>query len=64
MLPMSDTQHPKGKITHRVKRYGQVSATMAGMAAKLAGEKFLGLKIEREAHAAQIMQALGGLKGH
>lgn len=60
---MSDTQHPKGKITHRVKRYGQVSATMAGMAAKLAGEKFLGLKIEREAHAAQIMQALGGLKG-
>lgn len=59
----ASTLQSKGKITQRVKRYGQVSATMAGVAAKLAGEKFLGLKIEREQHAGKIMQALGGLKG-
>ncbi len=47
----------------RVKRYGQVSGTMAGLAARLAGEKFLGLNIEREDHAQSLMLALGNLKG-
>ncbi len=36
---------------------------MAGLAAKLAGERFLGIKIERAEHADQLMQALGNLKG-
>lgn len=47
----------------RVKRYGQVSTTMAGLAARLAGEKFLGLKIEKESHAQDLMHTLGNLKG-
>ncbi|MCC6597224.1 MAG: AarF/ABC1/UbiB kinase family protein [Alphaproteobacteria bacterium] len=47
----------------RVARYGKVSGTMAGLAARLAGEKFLGLKIEREEHAQALMLALGNLKG-
>ena len=47
----------------KIKRYGQVSGTMAGLAARLAGEKFLGLNINRDDHAAQLMQALGNLKG-
>ena len=29
-------------------RYGKVSTTMAGLAARVAGERYLGLKIERE----------------
>ena len=44
-------------------RYGKVSSTMAGLAAKLVGERYLGFKIEREEHAQQLMMALGNLKG-
>lgn len=36
---------------------------MAGLAAKLVGERYLGFKIEREEHAQQLMMALGNLKG-
>lgn len=53
----------KNSLATRVGRYTKVSGTMAGLATKLAGEKFLGLKIEREDHAIQLMQALGNLKG-
>lgn len=51
------------KIGSRLARYGKVSTTMAGLAAKLAGEKYFGLTIEREEHAAALTQALGNLKG-
>ncbi len=47
----------------RAARYGKVSATMAGLAAKLAGERYLGLKIERDSHAQELLQSLGNLKG-
>jgi predicted unusual protein kinase regulating ubiquinone biosynthesis (AarF/ABC1/UbiB family) len=47
----------------RIKRYGRVSTTVAGLAARVAGEKFLGIKIERGQHAEDLMLALGGLKG-
>ncbi|MBN8520845.1 MAG: AarF/ABC1/UbiB kinase family protein [Alphaproteobacteria bacterium] len=47
----------------RVKRYSQVGTTMAGLAAKLVREKYLGLKIERGDHAAELTSALGNLKG-
>lgn len=53
----------KDNLGGRIKRYGRVSTTVAGLAAKVAGEKFLGIKIERESHAEDLMQALGGLKG-
>lgn len=52
-----------GKLGNRLVRYGKVSTTMAGLAAKLAGERYLGLKIERTDHAVQLVQALGNLKG-
>jgi predicted unusual protein kinase regulating ubiquinone biosynthesis (AarF/ABC1/UbiB family) len=47
----------------RLVRYGRVGTTMAGLAAKLAGERYLGLKIERADHARQLTEALGNLKG-
>ncbi len=53
----------KNSVGGRIKRYSKVSGTMAGLAAKLAGERYLGLKIEREDHALQLMQSLGNLKG-
>ena len=53
----------KGKLTQRVKRYGQVSTAVAGLATKVAGEKVLGQKIDREKHAADLLMRLGTLKG-
>lgn len=53
----------KSSLSGRVKRYGRVSTTVAGLAARLAGEKFFGIKIERGQHAEDLMQALGSLKG-
>ncbi|OFW88566.1 MAG: ABC transporter ATP-binding protein [Alphaproteobacteria bacterium RIFCSPHIGHO2_02_FULL_46_13] len=53
----------KGKLTQRVKRYGQVSTAMAGLATKVAGEKVFGAKIDREKHAADLLMRLGNLKG-
>jgi predicted unusual protein kinase regulating ubiquinone biosynthesis (AarF/ABC1/UbiB family) len=50
-------------IGKRLARYGKVSTTMAGLAAKLAGDKYLGLNIERDDHAQQLLGALGNLKG-
>lgn len=50
-------------IGSRLARYGKVSTTMAGLGAKLIGEKYLGFKIEREEHAVALTQALGNLKG-
>ena len=47
----------------RVKRYTKVSGAMAGLATKLVGERYFGIKIEREEHAQALMQALGSLKG-
>jgi predicted unusual protein kinase regulating ubiquinone biosynthesis (AarF/ABC1/UbiB family) len=50
-------------LGREVLRYGRVGGTMAGLAAKLAGERYLGLNIDRADHAAQLTAALGGLKG-
>ncbi len=50
-------------LGREILRYGQVGGTMAGLAAKLAGERYLGLNINKTEHAAQLTAALGGLKG-
>ncbi len=50
-------------IGSRLTRYGRVSGTMAGLAARLAGERFLGLSINRRDHADQLTAVLGSLKG-
>src|SRR5215470_20225722 len=47
----------------RVRRYAQVSTAVGGLAARLAGERYLGLKIDRGRHAAELKAALGGIKG-
>ncbi|HFB54817.1 MAG TPA: AarF/ABC1/UbiB kinase family protein, partial [Hellea balneolensis] len=60
---MEEDRLDKNSLGGRAKRYGKVSGTMAGLAVKLAGEKYFGLKIEREDHAAQLMASLGNLKG-
>jgi len=47
----------------RLRRYAKVTSAMGGLAARLAGERYLGIKINREQHASDLSAALGGLKG-
>ncbi|NBX65472.1 MAG: AarF/ABC1/UbiB kinase family protein [Proteobacteria bacterium] len=53
----------ESRLGSRLSRYTKVSTAMAGLAAKLAGERFLGIAIDRDAHAQQLLVALGNLKG-
>jgi predicted unusual protein kinase regulating ubiquinone biosynthesis (AarF/ABC1/UbiB family) len=50
-------------IGGRVRRYAQVTTAVGGLAARLAGERYLGLSIDRGKHAADLKLALGGIKG-
>jgi len=47
----------------RVRRYAKVGRAMAGLGARMAGNRYLGIKIDRAEHAAELKTALGGLKG-
>jgi predicted unusual protein kinase regulating ubiquinone biosynthesis (AarF/ABC1/UbiB family) len=47
----------------RARRYAQVGSAMAGLGARLAGERYLGIPVDRERHAADLKAALGGIKG-
>ena len=52
-----------GSLGGRFKRYAQVSGAVGGLAARLAGERFLGIRLDRDQHARELKTALGGLKG-
>src|SRR6202163_2369538 len=47
----------------RVRRYARVSTAVGGIAARLAGERYLGMSLDRGRHAADLKAALGGIKG-
>ncbi len=47
----------------RIARYARVGSAVGGLAARLAGERVLGIPLQRERHAAELRAALGGLKG-
>ena len=50
-------------FTGRVRRYAQVGTAVGGLAARLAGERYLGIAVDRDRHAAALKAALGGIKG-
>ena len=52
-----------GRVGGRIRRYARVTGTMTGLAARMAGERYLGIEIDRSKHAADLREALGGLKG-
>lgn len=56
---MDDQSH----LTTKLKRYAQVSSAMTGLAARVVGERYLGIDINREKHAQGLKDILGGLKG-
>lgn len=47
----------------RLGRYARVGASMGGLAARVAGNRYLGLPMDRGRHASDLKAALGGLKG-
>ena len=50
-------------IAGRVRRYARVGTAVGGLAARLAGQRYLGLALDRPRHAEDLRAALGGLKG-
>src|ERR1700742_3431657 len=50
-------------LTGRVRRYTQVGTAIGGFAARVAGERVLGIKGDRAKNAEGLRLALGGLKG-
>lgn len=53
----------ESQVGGRLRRYARVTSTMGGLAARVAGERYLGMEIDRTKHAADLRKALGGLKG-
>jgi len=59
---MADTRN-ENTLPGRVKRYARVGRAVGGLAARVAGQRYLGMDIDRARHAGELRAALGGLKG-
>src|ERR1700758_2467235 len=57
------TDREANRFSARAARYARVGANMSGVAARIAGARFLGLALDRGQNAAGLAAALGGLKG-
>lgn len=51
------------RLGGRVRRYAKVGRAVGGLAARVAGQRYLGMTIDKEKHANELRDALGGLKG-
>ncbi len=51
------------RLSGRVRRYARVGTSVGGLAARLAGQRYLGMPADRGRNAADLRRALGGLKG-
>ena len=60
---MSGSDPEKSTPIGRLKRYANVTSAVGGLAARVAGERYLGIKVDRENHAKILGEALGDLKG-
>jgi len=53
----------ENRLSGRAKRYARVGGGVGGIAAKVAGARLLGIDLDDAAMAAQLRDALGGMKG-
>ncbi len=51
------------RLGGRVRRYTRVGAAVGGIAARMAGERYLGVTADRDRNAEDLRRALGNLKG-
>jgi len=59
--PPDDTE--KNRFSARARRYARVGTSVGGVAARMAGQRFLGAPGSRAGNALALATALGGLKG-
>lgn len=61
---MDDTPDTElNSLTGRAKRYARVSGGVGGIAARMAGARLFGVELDDKAMAAELREALGGMKG-
>ena len=53
----------RANIFGEIRRFARTSGAVGGIAARVAGERYLGFKPDRAAHAEDLKSILGGLKG-
>src|SRR5947208_1470895 len=53
----------KNRFSARAARYARVGANVGGVAARIAGARLFGIKLDRGRSAVELAAALGGLKG-
>ncbi|MDP6819481.1 MAG: AarF/ABC1/UbiB kinase family protein, partial [Alphaproteobacteria bacterium] len=51
------------RMSRRVRRYARVGTSVSGLAARMAGQRYLGMPGDSSRNAAELRRALGGLKG-
>ena len=61
--PSMSRDEERSSLRGRMGRYAKVGVAVGGVAARLAGKRYLGMDLDRERHAADLKAALGGLKG-
>ena len=59
----SPPDREKNRFSARAKRYARVGTKVGGVAARMAGQRFLGATPDRAGNALALAAALGGLKG-
>ena len=59
----NDDHSEENSLGGRVRRYARVGGAVGGLAARLAGQRYLGMELDRDRHAEDLRKALGGLKG-
>jgi predicted unusual protein kinase regulating ubiquinone biosynthesis (AarF/ABC1/UbiB family) len=57
------TDSEKNRFSARARRYAKVGTKVGGVAARMAGQRFLGQPADRAGNALALASALGGLKG-
>ena len=55
---MSDNNSEKPNQISKLRRYANVSSAVGGLAMKLAGERYLGIEINRDNHAKTLASVL------
>lgn len=60
---MSGSDRGESTLFGEMRRMVRTSGAVGGIAARVAGQRFLGLKTDKGAHAEDLKQILGGLKG-
>ena len=60
-MDMDNTEN--NSLSGRIKRYAKVTGAVGGIAARVAGQRYLGLNLGKQEMPADLKSALGNLKG-